>query len=211
MSRRLPIYVLIDTSGSMRGEAIQSVNVGLQALVSALRQNPHAMDTVHLSVITFDMEVKELFPLTPIEDVQLSDISVPSSGATYLGEALALLADRAKRDVARSTADQRGDWSPIAFIMTDGSPSDTARFNEMAAKFQTLNFGNVIACAAGPKAKEEYLKRITNTVVRLDTTDSAAFETLFEWLSKAADQASRGIGQTKGDALPPPPDEIIIV
>ncbi|HEE1269204.1 TPA: tellurium resistance protein TerY, partial [Klebsiella pneumoniae] len=27
--RRLPVYLLIDTSGSMRGESIHSVNVGV--------------------------------------------------------------------------------------------------------------------------------------------------------------------------------------
>ena len=38
--RRLPVYLLIDTSGSMRGEPIESVKVGLEAMVSSLRQDP---------------------------------------------------------------------------------------------------------------------------------------------------------------------------
>ena len=33
--RRLPVYLLVDTSGSMMGEAIESVRNGLQMLVSA--------------------------------------------------------------------------------------------------------------------------------------------------------------------------------
>ncbi|MCI5168316.1 MAG: tellurium resistance protein TerY, partial [Candidatus Electrothrix sp. GM3_4] len=45
MPRRLPIYIAIDTSGSMHGEAIQSVNVGVQAMLTALRQDPHALDS----------------------------------------------------------------------------------------------------------------------------------------------------------------------
>ena len=53
MDRRLPIYLLIDSSGSMRGEPIQSVNVGLSAMLSALRQDPYALETVYLSIITF--------------------------------------------------------------------------------------------------------------------------------------------------------------
>ena len=43
--RRLPVYLLIDTSGSMKGEPIESVKVGLEALVSSLRTNPYALDT----------------------------------------------------------------------------------------------------------------------------------------------------------------------
>ena len=30
-TRRLPVYLLLDTSGSMQGEPIHAVNVGLQA------------------------------------------------------------------------------------------------------------------------------------------------------------------------------------
>ena len=49
--RRLPVYLLIDTSGSMKGEPIESVKVGLSTLVSSLRSDPHAMDTVNLSLM----------------------------------------------------------------------------------------------------------------------------------------------------------------
>ena len=38
--RRLPVYLVIDTSGSMRGESIHAVNVGIQAMLSALRRIP---------------------------------------------------------------------------------------------------------------------------------------------------------------------------
>jgi uncharacterized protein YegL len=69
--RRLPVYILLDTSGSMRGEPIHSVNVGLQSMLSALRQDPYALESVHLSIITFDLEAKVYLPLTPLDQVQL--------------------------------------------------------------------------------------------------------------------------------------------
>jgi uncharacterized protein YegL len=78
--RRLPVYILLDTSGSMRGEPIHSVNVGLQSMLSALRQDPYALESVHLSIITFDLEAKVYLSLTPLDQVQLSNIDVPSAG-----------------------------------------------------------------------------------------------------------------------------------
>lgn len=63
MSRRLPVYLLLDTSGSMRGEPIAAVNQGLQILVSLLRQNPTALETAYLSIITFDDAAKQILPL----------------------------------------------------------------------------------------------------------------------------------------------------
>ena len=63
-NRRLPVYLALDTSGSMRGEPIAAVNVGLQALLASLRQNPFALESVSLSITTFDREVIEVVPMT---------------------------------------------------------------------------------------------------------------------------------------------------
>ncbi len=213
MSRRLPIYIAIDTSGSMNGEPILSVNVGLQAMINAFRQDPHALDSVSLSIVTFDNDVKEIFPLTPLEQVQIPEITCPRSGATNLGAALELVIKSMQRDVTKSSADKKGDWRPMLFLMTDGAPSDTALFKEMVTKIRSCDFGKIIACAAGPKAKESFLKQITDTVVSLDTTDSAAFSSFFKWVSASVEQSSVAIGAGADNAsnLPPPPHEIQIV
>ena len=71
MSRRLLTYLCIDTSGSMNGEPIVAVNAGLQALLTSLRSNPYALDSVHLSITTFDSEIKLVLPMTPVADVML--------------------------------------------------------------------------------------------------------------------------------------------
>ena len=42
----------------MKGEPIEAVNVGLQSLLSALRQNPYALESVYLSISTFDTQIK---------------------------------------------------------------------------------------------------------------------------------------------------------
>ena len=72
--RRLPVYLLIDTSGSMRGEPIQAANVGLQTMMASLRQDPHALDSVHLSLITFDKDVNLIFEMTELSKVQMPEI-----------------------------------------------------------------------------------------------------------------------------------------
>ena len=68
--RRLPVYLLLDTSGSMSGEPIQQVKNGVQMLVSALRQDPQALETAYLSVITFDTTAREVVPLTDLPSFQ---------------------------------------------------------------------------------------------------------------------------------------------
>lgn len=210
-SRRLPVYLLIDTSGSMSGEAIQSVNVGLQALVSALRQDPYALESVHISIITFDIEAKEVFPLTPLDEIHLPEITVPASGATFLGAALEMLVEKVDKNVARSTPDRKGDWRPLLFVMTDGSPSDTQAYHEMAAEVKTRGFGNIVVCAAGPKAKIEILKELSTNIVFLETTDSSSFASFFKWVSASVSIGSSSAGVLEPTVLPPPPPEVQVV
>lgn len=213
MSRRLPVYLLIDSSGSMHGEPIQAVNVGINAMLSALRQDPYALESVHLSLITFDREIKELLPLTPLDQAQINDIELPRSGATHMGEGLTFLAQKVQQNVTKSSTTHKGDFRPMLFIMTDGSPSDLMVFRESIPKIKACQFAEIIACAAGPKANTDYLKQITDQVVVLDNMDSSAFAQFFKWVSDSitAGSMSSGLAGDLDSKLPPPPPEVQVV
>jgi uncharacterized protein YegL len=91
--------------------------------------------------------------------------------------------------------------------MTDGKPSDTMAYSEVLSEVKRRPFAKIIACAAGHKADATALKRLTDTVVSLDTMDSSTFSQFFQWVS-ATVSANQ---QTSNSALPPPPAEINIV
>ena len=212
MTRRLLTYICIDTSGSMRGEPIEAVNNGLAAMMSSLRQNPYALESVHLSIITFDSLVKEVLPLTPLEQVVLPEITCPESGATFLGGVLEYVCDAVKRDRIVGTAEHKGDWRPILIVLTDGKPTDLLVFREIVPQIKALGFGNIVACAAGPKADSSYLTQLADTVAALDTMDAASFAQFFQWVSAAISGSSVSVGSPNSDnALPPPPPVINIV
>lgn len=215
MDRRLPIYLLVDSSGSMRGEPIHSVNVGLNAMLTALRQDPYALETVHISLITFDNRINELVPLQALETATIEDIQLPDSGATHLGEALNLVCDRVQRDVRVSKEGQKGDFRPMLFVMTDGSPSDLLEFKNACQRLKTMSFSQIIACAAGPKAKSDELKKFATTTVSLETMDSNGFASFFQWVSASIATSASGQQDNGSDSasisLPPPPAEVQVV
>ena len=212
MSRRLLTYICIDTSGSMRGEPIEAVNSGLHALMASLRQNPYALESVWLSITTFDSLIKTVLPPTPLEQVSLPEIVCPESGATFLGGVLEHIAEAVPHERIAGTGEHKGDWRPILILLTDGKPTDLLAYSEAVPRIKALGFGNIVACAAGPKADASYLKQLTDNVVSLDTMDAASFAKFFQWVSAAVAQNSVSAGSPAGGSeLPPPPPEINIV
>ncbi len=210
--RRLPVYLLLDTSGSMYGEPIEAVKNGVETLISSLRSDPYALETAFISVITFDSSAKQVAPLTELAAFQQP--AIDASGCTALGEALALLAARVDAEVTKTTAEQKGDWRPLVFIMTDGEPTDD--LNKGLNEFKKRKFGMVVACAAGQGANTNTLKQITENVVQLDTADSATIKAFFKWVSASISTSSKsvesgGINLEKMSELPPPPPEVNIV
>lgn len=210
--RRLPVYLLLDCSGSMYGEPIEAVKNGVQTLISTLRSDPYALETAYISIITFDTNAKQVTPLTELAAFQQPNID--ASGCTALGGALSLLAQKVDSEVTKTTTDVKGDWKPLVFLMTDGEPTDDlqAGINE----FKKRKFGMVVACAAGQGANTDKLKQITENVVRLDTADSATIKAFFKWVSASVSASSKSIEDTGSEAttmseLPPPPPEVNIV
>ena len=210
--RRLPVYLLLDTSGSMSGEPIEAVKNGVQIMISSLRQNPQAIETAFLSVITFDSNAQQIIPLTDLASFQMVDIQ--ATGVTALGEALKLVAHKIDTEVQKTTTEQKGDWKPLVFIMTDGIPTDD--WQSGLNEFKKSKVAFTVACAAGSGADTDILKQITDNVVSLDTADSASIGKFFQWVT-----ASIGVSSTKVEEsgkevvglneLPPPPSELNIV
>ncbi len=213
MARKLPVYLLLDTSGSMHGEPIESVRNGVSVLVNQLMNDPHAVETAYISIITFDSRVDQVTPLTAITDFNMPDIE--ANGLTSMGEALELVCDCIDKDITKTTAETKGDWKPIIVVMTDGSPTDN--FERGLKKFSDSRkkFGLVIPAAAGMSAEKNNLLKLSELVVELDT-DADSIASFFKWVTASIVSASKSVGENGKDLkdvndLPPPPPELNIV
>ncbi|HGW1602331.1 TPA: VWA domain-containing protein [Klebsiella pneumoniae] len=171
-----------------------------------------SLETAFVSVITFSSSAHQAVPLTDLLSFNLP--SLTASGTTALGEALSLIANRIDSEVMKTTADTKGDWRPLVFLMTDGAPTDDWR--KGLNDFKAVRKGVVVACAAGHDADTSVLKEITEIVLQLDTADSSSIKAFFKWVSASVSVGSQKVDAGKKeviglDDLPPPPPEVNVV
>lgn len=210
--RKLPVYLLLDTSFSMRGEPINALKNGINQLITTLKKDPYALETAYISIIVFNNSAIKIVPLTELFLFQLPDFE--AKGRSCLGEGLKLLTQSIDNEVVKSSYEQKGDWKPLVFVMTDGGSTDA--WITAAKELRKRSIGTIVACAAGKNSKINVLKRISDIVVQLDSVDNTSISSFFKWISTSIATSSQKIvslGTTFNnfDELPPLPKEINLV
>lgn len=206
--RRLPIFFVLDCSESMIGESLSRMEQGLQSIIRSLRRDPHALESVFLSVIAFAGIAKTIAPL--IEVVSFYPPKLPIGGGTSLGEALLTLMAEIDKTVIRTTSDRKGDWRPIVYLFTDGRPTDAIdhaieQWNAKYAKRVTL-----VAVGLGLNADLAVLKRLTDNVLLFENSAEEDFHKFIAWVTASIVVQSRSVGDA-GDApaLPALLDQVV--
>lgn len=207
-ARRLPVYVLLDCSGSMLGEPIEMVRQGVRALITDLKDDPSALESAYLSFISFSSSAKQLCPLTELPNVK--EPTLEAGGSTALGGALKILEQCVNNEVRKNTPEQKGDWKPLVFILTDGEPTD--QWEDVADRIRKERKCTVIACAAGDRANAENLKRIGEHVVLIKNLAPNSLKEFFKWVTASIKNTSVSIGAgDPGLNLPSTPPDIDII
>jgi uncharacterized protein YegL len=202
------VYLLLDTSSSMFGAPIQAVQQGVHLIHRELLNNPHAIETVYLSVITFDSTARQIVQLTSVE--AFTPPTLKAEGNTALGAAITLLNEALDRELRPNVEGRKGDYRPLVFLLTDGAPTDA--WKEPVAKLKartTHKVGSLVALGCGPNANVTLLKEITGDVIRMSDVSPDSLQQFFKWVSSSIQKTSQHIDSKTDegglDALPLPP------
>lgn len=186
--RRLPIYFLIDISESMVGEPIQQVEEGLATIIQTLKTDPNAMETVWVSIIVFAGQPKTLVPLQEI--ISFYPPKFPIGSGTSLSKGLGHLMFELRKNIVKTTAEQKGDWKPIVFLFTDGVPTDDTKTAISEWKQNWQRTANLIAISFGSETDTHLLTELTDTVLHFKNTDTKAYKQFFKWVTDSIKNSS---------------------
>ena len=186
--RRLPIYFLIDISESMVGEPIQQVEEGLSTIIQSLKTDPNAIETVWVSIIVFAGQAKTLVPLQEI--ISFYPPKFPIGSGTSLSKGLGHLMYELRKNIVKTTSDQKGDWKPIVFLFTDGVPTDDTKsaVTEWKQNWQTT--ANLVAVSFGNETDTTLLGGLTENVLHFKNSDAASYKEFFKWVTDSIKTSS---------------------
>lgn len=190
--RRLPVFLVIDVSESMAGDNLRSLQEGIERLIKTLRTDPYALETAYLSVIAFAGRPKTLTPL--VELLAFYPPRLPIGSGTSIGSALEHLMGEIDRNVKRSTPEQKGDFKPLVFLMTDGKSTDDISAAQARWKRDYATRANLVAIGIGPYAALEGLSSISPNVLRIENATEQDFKKFIDWVSASVSTQSRSIG-----------------
>jgi uncharacterized protein YegL len=183
---RCPCVLLLDTSGSMRGQPVKELNQGIRIFKDELMADEMAAKRVEVAIIGFG-------PVQTLTDFQTADVFEPpllqAQGDTPIGAAieagLALLEQRKQSYRRNGVAYYR----PWIFLITDGGPTD--HWQAAAAQVKAGEAANHFSFfAVGVEgARVDVLAQIgTREPLKLK---ELRFRDLFIWLSKSLGSVSK--------------------
>jgi uncharacterized protein YegL len=199
MTRRQPIYFVLDVSESMAGKPLENVHEVIGAVIAKLRTEPQALETVWLQEIVFAARAKALSPLTELYNFNPSKL--PIGSGTGIGAALTFLMSSLRSASFEQKSRGVKDWKPVVYFMTDGRSTDdtTAAVKDWQANFKNKSI--FVSIAIGKDVDVNLLRQLSDDVMEFDSTSPNAYLEFAKWVSQSVTvsiDASWGIDRNLG-------------
>jgi len=159
--RTMVLFFVVDTSGSMDGNKIGSVNTAIHEILPELKDisAENADAKIKIAVLEFSSGTKWIYD-RPVDAETFRWNDLNAGGVTDFGEALKMLNQKLSRK--EFMQDAVGSFAPVIILLSDGAPTDSykTRLKELKEN-NWFKAAIKIAIAIGEDAKMDILEEFT--------------------------------------------------
>lgn len=120
-ARRLPVILMLDTSGSMSGSKIDVLNTAVREMLNDFASVDSSEVEIYTAIYTFGPDAQEIIPFMAAYEAERQYRELTAGGGTPLGAALNLVKNGILEN--KETITSR-DFRPIILLVSDGEPND---------------------------------------------------------------------------------------
>lgn len=199
--RVMVLFFIVDTSASMDGEKITSLNVAVKEVIPIVSElsaeNPDAQ--IKIAAMEFSSGVEWMYP-QPIEAEKFQWRDLEAGGLTGLGEACAELCGKLSTKAYMTQA--TGSFAPAIILMSDGEPTDD--YKRGLEKLKGNNWFKAaikVAIAIGNDANQGILAEFTgNSEAVLTVHNKEQLKKIIHFVSVTASQVASKTASVGKDA-----------
>jgi len=178
--RTMVLFFMVDTSGSMAGAKIGSVNTAIEEVIPELKDisESNADARIKIATLAFSTGARWM-ESEPVAAEEFRWDYLDAEGVTDLGEACKELNEKLSKNAFMS--DATGSYAPAIFLMSDGEPTDNyKRGLEQLKENNWFKKAIKVAIAIGDDANTEVLAEFTGTSEAVITVHTP--EALRKWI-----------------------------
>lgn len=183
--KAMTIFYVLDTSGSMGGTPIATLNSAMEETIAALKQQAESNGDAELkiAVLEFNSGCKWLNPSGPedMEDFMWEELS--AGGLTDIGAALTELDSKLSRKAFLNSI--TGSYLPIIIFMTDGyATDDYTKALTQIRQNKWFQRATKIGFALGDDPDKKMISEVVgNCEAVINTNDLSLFSRLMKYVS----------------------------
>ena len=208
--RALPVFLVVDVSGSMAGDKIGTVNTALKEMISTFKGIKNQRGIIKLCILTFGNEQVNI--IKNLSEISENDIyCLDAEGSTPMGMAFVKLNEMLNDQTIVSSRD----YTPTVVLISDGQPTDYNGYNSspetIASDWKALSAlldessrsskVTRLAMGIGSDANYAILKAFVNNpeipVIRANNNNTIA--TFFNWVTMSVSTRSVNINPNNVD------------
>ena len=202
-ARPLPVFLLLDASGSMAESGkIEALNRAVQEMLASFAAEPDLRAGIQVGAIAFGGDVRVHMQLLDAEDAKSKWKPLPAQGNTPLGQTLTklrlMLEDKALVP-SRS-------YRPTLILVSDGQPNDEWQ-EPLKLLLESPRASKAVrmAMAIGPDADVPMLQRFLNSSESkvFQAHEAPDIHKFFKWVTMSVTARSRSATPDKIEPIDP--------